>query len=296
MTFLRATRTIIRKIITNIGFFGCVLFTVVLCFSAIIYTDTVKNDNYSVITSLMNFDRSFMLGDTSFCAQSIVLKGADGWLPMFIPIISAFAFIPLICDEHEAKSVRFEIFRTSKLSFHASRFVTSLLCGGLAVVIGYLIFAGLVFLMFPHLESYTAQQQEMFFESMRFAYPEMSRGLAVPLLKTLGSVFMYGVFWAMPAMLLTAVVRNKYIVMCVPFFLKYALGQLCQKLQAQAVSDIQHTDMKLLELTGVIHPDSLAHLPQSAQKCSVLVFSGVLVISAFALYLFLQVRRLDSGE
>ncbi|MBQ2580255.1 MAG: hypothetical protein II574_01355, partial [Ruminococcus sp.] len=89
MTFLRAAQTIIRKIITNIGFFGCVLFTVVLCFSAIIYTDTVKNDNYSVITSLMNFDRSFMLGDTTFCAQSIVLRGADGWLPMFLPIISA---------------------------------------------------------------------------------------------------------------------------------------------------------------------------------------------------------------
>ena len=164
------------------------------------------------------------------------------------------------------------------------------------MVIGYLIFIGLVLLLFPHLSEYSSQQTEMFYENLRYVFPEISNGILLPAVKTLCSVFVYGAFWAMPAMLLTAVVRNKYIVMCVPFFLKYALGQLCQKLQAQAVSDIQHTDMKLLELTGVIHPDSLAHLPQSAQKCSVLVFSGVLVISAFALYLFLQMRRLDSGE
>ena len=99
-----------------------------------------------------------------------------------------------------------------------------------------------------------------------------------------------------PAVLLTAVVRNKYIVLCVPFFLKYAFGQLCQKMQAQAVSDIQHTDMKLLEFTGVIHPDSLAHLSQSANKVAVIAYSGVLLIAAFALYMLLQTRRLDSGE
>lgn len=292
----RSVYTDLKKILTSYGFYVCVVFSAVLCFSANIYTDVVKDDRYSVFTALATFDRRFMLNDTSFCAQSVVLKGADGWLPMFIPIISAFAFIPLICDEYEAKSVRFEIFRTSKKSFYLSRFVTALLCGALAVTIGYLIFIGLVLLLFPHLSEYSPQHTEMFYENLRYVFPELSDGILLPAVKTLCSVFVYGAFWAMPAVLLTVAVKNKYIVLCVPFFLKYALGQLCQKLQAQAVADIQHTDMKLLNFTGVIHPDSLAHLPQSAQKCSVLVFSVVLVISAFALYLFLQVRRLDSGE
>lgn len=292
----RCVYTDLRKILTSYGFYVCVVFSAVLCFSANIYTDVVKDDRYSVFTALVTFDRRFMLTDTSFCAQSIILKGADGWLPMFIPIISAFAFIPLICDEHEAKSVRFEIFRTSKCSFYISRFVTALLCGALAVTIGYLIFIGLVLLLFPHLSEYRPQQTEMFYENLRYVYPEISRGVLLPVVKTLGSVFIYGAFWAMPAVLLTAVVRNKYIVLCVPFFLKYALGQLCQKLQAQAVSDIQHTDMKLLEFTGVIHPDSLAHLSQLGDKKSVLIYSGLLVIAAFVLYMLLQTRRLDSGE
>ena len=296
MLIIRTCKTKIKKAVTIVGFYGCILFSTILCFSAIIYIDTVKNNNYSVCLSLFSFDRRFMLTDTSFCAQSIILKGADGWLPMFIPIISAFAFIPLICDEHEAKSVRFEIFRTSKCSFYISRFVTALLCGALAVTIGYLIFIALVLLLFPHLSEYRPQQTEMFYENLRYVYPEISRGMLLPVVKTLGSVFVYGAFWAMPAVLLTAIVRNKYIVLCVPFFLKYALGQLCQKLQAQAVSDIQHTDMKLLEFTGVIHPDSLAHLSQLGDKKSVLIYSGLLVIAAFALYMFLQTRRLDSGE
>lgn len=296
MTFFRAVKTFFRKILTNIGFYICVLFTVLLCFSAIIYIDIVKNDNYSIITSFMTFDREFLLTDTSFCAQNIMLKGTSGWLTMFIPIIAAFAFIPLICDEHEAKSVRFEVFRTSKKSFHTSRFLTSLLCGGLAVVLGYLIFTVLVFLMFPNIENYTSQQREMFYESMSFSYPELSRGIAVPLLKELGSVFVYGIFWAIPAMLLTAVVKNKYIVLCVPFFIKYSLGQLCTKPQSQALADIEHINHKQLELIEVIDPNSLAYLSQSVQKSSVLIFNGTLVLSAFALYLILQLRRLDSGE
>ena len=193
----RCIYTDLKKILTSYGFYICVVFSAILCFSSNIYNDMVKDDRYSVFTALVTFDRRFMLTDTSFCAQSIILKGADGWLPMFIPIISAFAFIPLICDEHEAKSVRFEIFRTSKCSFFISRFVTALLCGALAVTIGYLIFIALVLLLFPHLSEYSPQQIEIFYENLRYVYGEISDGILLPTVKTLCSVFVYGAFHAM---------------------------------------------------------------------------------------------------
>ena len=44
MTFIRTTLINLRKTVTGFGFWVCVGFTVILCFSANIYTDMIKND------------------------------------------------------------------------------------------------------------------------------------------------------------------------------------------------------------------------------------------------------------
>ena len=114
---IRNIRTNIYKILTG---YGCIIFTAVLCFSAYIYEDSMNGDKYSVFMAYKTFDKDFMLSDTRFCSFEVMLKGAGSWLSLFIPLISAFAFIPLVCDEYEAKSVRFEIFRSSKLCYNLS--------------------------------------------------------------------------------------------------------------------------------------------------------------------------------
>lgn len=297
MRFLRTTLTGLRKTVTGFGFWVCAGFTVMLCFSANIYTDVIKNDRYSVFSALRTFDREFMLTDTSFCAFSVIQCAVSGWLSLFIPIIAAFAFIPLVCDEYEAKSVRFEIFRAGKRGFHLSRFLTALICGGLAVTAGFAMFSLLAFLLFPGIGDYDPMQREMLLESLSFTFPEISSGLTLPIMKMIGSVFLYGAVSAVPAIALTALIRNKYLVLCIPFFLKYAVGQTCIKLQSQAVADYEHTDEALMRFAGIINPDSLAFLPQLGDmKSAVLLYSGGLVLAALGAYIFIQSRRVDSGE
>lgn len=294
---MRSLKTNIYKIISGLGFYICIVFTVILCFSANIYTDIIKNDHYSVFSAVRTFDREFMLTDTSFCSFNVICNAASGWLTMFIPIVSAFAYIPLVCDEYESKSVRFEIFRTGKKSYHLSRFVTACFCGGLAVTIGYAVFSVLAFILFPSLSDYNIYLKDSYLEMTSYSFPEIQSGLALPIFKTLGSVFLYGAVSAVPAIMLTAVIRNKYLVMCIPFFLKYAIGQTCLKLQSRAVADYEHIDAQLLRLSGIIDPDSLIYLPKmGSNKKAVLIYNGVIVIIALAIYLIIQSGRTDSGE
>lgn len=79
---IRNIRTNIYKILTGYGFYICIIFTAVLCFSAYIYEDSMNGDKYSVFMAYKTFDKDFMLSDTRFCSFEVMLKGAGSWLSL----------------------------------------------------------------------------------------------------------------------------------------------------------------------------------------------------------------------
>ena len=70
---IRNIRTNIYKILTGYGFYICIIFTAVLCFSAYIYEDSMNGDKYSVFMAHKTFDKDFMLSDTRFCSFEVML-------------------------------------------------------------------------------------------------------------------------------------------------------------------------------------------------------------------------------
>lgn len=295
---IRNIRTNIYKILTGYGFYICIIFTAVLCFSAYIYEDSMNGDKYSVFMAYKTFDKDFMLSDTRFCSFEVMLKGAGSWLSLFIPLISAFAFIPLVCDEYEAKSVRFEIFRSSKLCYNLSKFITACLCGGFAVMLGFGLFTLADYALFPNINEYSAELKKTYEEFLVYSYLDITQnGYGFIILKKLGEMFLYGAVCAAPAIMFTGFIRNKYLVLCIPFFIKYAVSQTCIKLQSQAVSDYNNVDTEMLKISSIFNPDALSYLSDFGNdKKLVLIYNGVLLFSAAVIYLITQSRRLDSGE
>lgn len=288
-----------KKILTGYGFYLCIAFTAILCFSAEIYQDGTTNDRYSVIRSLLIFDRNFMLSDTQFCSFEVMRKGSWGWMQLFIPIISAFAFVPLKCDEHEAKVVRYEVFRSSRLKFHLSEIIAGCVSGGIAVTAGYGIYATVVYQLFPDIGDYQADQAEMYRESVS-SYIDFSTGYFGATMIKLGGVFLYGVTISAVVIMLSGLIRNKYLVLCIPFFIKYAMNQTCQKVSSQMYEEAANgetPDQRLSEMISVIYPDALSQLNEYCSlKKYVLLYSAVLVAMSFILYLGFTMRRVDSGE
>ncbi len=295
----RNIRTNFYKILTGYGFYVCIIFTFILCFCTYIYNDYISGDRYSVVMSLVNFDRDFMLGDTTFCSFQVMRKGVGSWMSLFVPIIAAFAFIPLVCDEYEAKSVRYEIFRGSRLGYYISKYVTACLSGGMAVMLGFGLFTLAVYIIFPNINEYDPVLKDRYEEMLVYTYPDMAQGrYDLIILKKLRDVFLYGVASAAPAILLTSLIRNKYLVLCIPFFIKYAMDQTCVKMQSQAMEDYNNIDTKLLEISSTIKPDAIAFITEvgNDQKIKLLIYNGALVLIAAVLYMVVQSRRHDCGE
>lgn len=297
MKLLKNISVNLKMVFTNYGFYLCMVFTVILCMCASIYYDGMKNEMYSIIKSLKEFDREFMLNDTSFCSYQVIDRGSGSWLSMFVPIISAFAFVPMVCDEAESKMIRNSVFRSSKLTFHTSKFVTACLSGGLAVMLGFAVFAIIVSFTFPNIDQYSSELQEHMNMNLSYSFPKLAQhGYGAVISVKFLEMFIYGTVSAAPAIMLTSFIKNKYLVMCIPFFFKYAITQTCVKLNSKAWSNFENPNERLGKIVNIIAPDSVVSLFQYTEKNYILIYNLLLITVAFIVYIIIQKRRLDCGE
>ncbi len=286
-----------KMIFSSYGMYICILFTVILCFGTGIYMDSSTSNEYSVIKSLLTFNREYMLNNIELSAVYVSLHILNGWITMFIPIVAAFAYIPLICDEFESKTVRITVYRSSKLGYYSSKFITACISGGLSVLIGYIVSIILIFTLFPNTSEYSEDFQRIINEYIKSYYSDNINLNYIDIL-TLKcfEVFIYGTLAAVPAILLTSITRNKYLILCIPFFLKYAVSQTCMKLYAKANSDFESTNERLLKVIDILSPDSLLQVFESQDKTYILFYNFILVIIAYAIYMLVYNRRFDCGE
>lgn len=272
-----------RKILTSRGFRLCIGMTVVLLFATAVYEDTATFDRYSVIRALTDLTAEERAAHYELC-RTMVMRGAcGGWFTMFVPIITAFCFVPLMCAERDSNATRFQIFRSSKLKYNAAQFVSGTVSAGVAVLIGYLLFCGAAYFLFPAPSEYSGWNADMI-AAYGFSFP-----------KLLLEVWLYGVFHSIPAMFCTVVMRNKYLIMCIPFFAKYALTQTVQMIQLNAVGDYENINLGLLNFAGIVNPDGLLWIAEQPNLKAPALFFGITAAVFMAGYLMIGQNRRDSG-
>lgn len=232
----------------------------------------------------MNFDRNEMLRHFELCSYYVIISARSGWFTLFVPLSTAFCFVPLMCAERDNNALRFQMVRSSKLKFNLSRYFSEVLAGGLSIALGYIIFSGLVFILFPgrseFAQLFTEQSDEGF---MGF-------------LKILVGIWLYGIFWSMPAMFCTSVIKNKYLVMCIPFFIKYGIAQTASMLAQHIYNDLENINMTLASFVNIINPESLMFVVEySANSGGILIFYGVVSAALLIGYLLIQMAGRDQG-
>lgn len=271
----------LRKIITSGGFWICVSGTIFLLFSAEIYFDYITQTRYSAFHVLTHFSREELSSRYELCSAVVAQNARSGWFTFFAPVLAAFCFVPTICTEREQNAIRFQIFRSSKLNFQISQFLSGVISGGLAMAIGYIIFAAAVMILFPGVSEMNDFSAEMF------------TGVNFNLLDLTFKVWLFGLFWSVPAMLLTSVLRNKYLIMCIPFFVKYGLDQTYQKLCQNSISQ-EKTDQNLLNFAIIINPNGLLWI-NAGNRLSVSLMFGITAVIMFAAFVVIEQKRGDCG-
>lgn len=195
---MKALKCDLNKSILNIGYVGAVLLTTLLCFTAKAYTDPNTAKIYTVFECIAKLDKQLFADDYSFSSYLIFAKGMSGYMAMFLPIIAAFPFMTAFCAERNGGSMRFNITRTGGLRYYLSKFCSAFLCGGSAVLFGYIIFGVIVRIIFPSLSQYELSADDLSFVLVN------NKDELTGVLRYMLSAFLYGAISTMPALFISS--------------------------------------------------------------------------------------------
>lgn len=195
---MKALKCDLNKSMLNIGYVGAVLLTTLLCFTAKAYTDPNTAKIYTVFECIAKLDKQLFADDYSFSSYLIFAKGMSGYMAMFLPIIAAFPFMTAFCAERNGGSMRFNITRTGSLRYYLSKFCSAFLCGGSAVLFGYIIFGVIVRIIFPPLSQYELSADDLSFVLVN------NKNELIGVLRYMLSAFLYGAISTMPALFISS--------------------------------------------------------------------------------------------
>ena len=181
-----ANSLFLKRIVSNKIYWLSVLAALVILFCSIVHWDTTTGQEYIFLSLLYNEEIRM-----SVSAGQLLYGYDSSYLWMFAPIIVG---VPCILA---GKTERFVLFRTSKNKYIFSKYVANLVASGMLLVMAYFVYMLSVMAVFGE-----------------FAWNEL-------LTKKLLSIFCWGILCALPSMLLSELVHNKYLILCVPFVLNY---------------------------------------------------------------------------
>ena len=286
MSYIKTLRVDLNKTFVNIGFAGAFMLTFLLCFTAPAYVDYNTGKTYSIFEALFSMDRQFVVAHSEFAASSLARLGMSGYLTLFLPIIVAFPFMVAFCTERNNGNIRFVIARTGKMRYYFSKFVSCFLSGGLAVLIGLVMFMAAMHILFPPMSSYNidaeafgaVEQQSEFVLNFRYLF----------------SNFLNGAIATMPAFFLSSFCKNPYIITCIPFMFTYVWETVISKLTSSALEEM---DSGALEFITPFYPSSAQNMfdQRSTVAVTSIAFNTAFVLVFLAGFVVVMSRTRDKG-
>lgn len=289
----RTCRQNLLKMYSGVAFIVAVVAAFFLLASSYIYIDDMNGKAYSILTLLFAPDRQTIIEKGGICARDIFLQENNGYIWMFAPIVSAIPYISIICMGNINNNIRFEIFRTGKSAYLWGNLLAAGIAGGSVMSISYIMYGiAEFFIITPHAGTGDVFQYYIATPWIHTIYSV--GGIIVLYILRVLAAFLFGVFSVIPSFILSAFLRNKYLVLCIPFMLNYFgtmfLGSITGKLMKYGK---RYTAIRLQYLL----PASMQGIFVSENKemgYKILFMVVSLLLSGIIYYICLE-RRCDCG-
>lgn len=280
---LKALKCDLLRCVLNKWFIMSAAITAALCFSVQVYSDNSNGRVYSVLEALLSIDHTVMAESSELIPPLIIGKALSGYAAMALPITAALPFVMSFISERSSGNMRFTVIRTGRVKYYLSKFFSALLSGGLAVWLGVNLFAVLVYIMFPHTQS-----------------PEMladytPNGVFSMLLRTAAGAFGYGAISILPAFFLCSFCTNSYIILCVPFLLKFIYETILSTVQTNSVAA---GDYEIYQQTLPFYPNAITFLfeiPFGKDFITIITLNLLFAVTAFFAFVLVMEKRADRG-
>lgn len=280
---IKSLKCDLHKTMLSTGFVAAIFIAFLLCFTENIYIDSKTMQAFSVFEVLFKFKRSFMESNTSFYSLSVFGSAFSGYSAMFLPVLASFPFVFSQSAERNSGNIRFSIYRTKRLKYYLSKFICAVLSGGICIMLGVLFFGIFSCCAFLGIEYYPHLNLEKYAPDGVFA--EVGKKLL--------SSFIYGGINAIPAFFLSSFCRNRYIILCVPFLMRFMLDTATKKITANS------PDYNIYEMVFPFEsyaPSQIPYLKAGSMLYSTIavtvIFSAVMLLG----YIIIMELRTDKGE
>jgi len=208
----------VKKLVLSPAFAAGVLLVVVLCMMTVAYVDNATGKAYTLIEVFSLRDQQLRL---SLSAYKVFLDGLTGqYSLLFLPLSVSVTFIPLYCAERKSGMQRMQIIRQSKTRFALARALGSMLCGGLVVMTGFLVYGLIVYALIPH--SMIADESLV---AAGFINTDESF-IVTNILKKIASTFLEGVELSCLPLLLYMIIKDVYFIICIPVLFYFIIGRV----------------------------------------------------------------------
>lgn len=285
-----------KRLLYSPAFYAAAVGTAVICMFSPIY-DPKSGEFENILYVYTHCTKSELLTSTWSSSYSVFKEGLGGWLSMFSPVIAAIASVGIKSDERTSRVNRFFIQRTGRSKYNVGSCLFYLLSGGITVSLGYGLFAIAVYLGFPHISEYPAENAAFYMETafeqgsiMEDLYKLGGEGLTV--FAQLLEIFVYGIVCSAIPVAASVFTDNKYVIVCTPFFLKYAANYLSLLLTSWSYRDPWNPNEALAQIGSVINPDAVTTvLSYKNNLVQILLLNTVLVAAASLFFCICNQRK-----
>ena len=184
-------------------FFISIFVVTILCYMTPVYYGDGVSEMSTLELLRLKANPSFAIEPMQYQISVILPRAVQGYLAMFVPVLSALPFIVFQQAEKSGRYQRFYMFRsTSSRQYYGKKWLFGMVTGGLVLLFGVILFE-LSFIAMDYYISGTitaGKSVEQLFYMQYYA-----------------GIFVYGAVSAIPAMLISFLCCNLYFIVCIPF-------------------------------------------------------------------------------
>ena len=271
------------KMVTNTAFYAAIFSIVIILLLGVAYTSPLTGEEFTVLDFIISDNQNELLEASDLRESDLIARGIESYLDMFLPIIAVIPFVAVVCGEKKNNNTRFEIYRVGKTRYVAGKYMAAMITGGCITVTGFLLFCLLILPVFPDGVRETVEIQNEFLiqETVITGRLFKTFGIAGIYIMKFIRMFLYGAFVTVPALGLSVIIKNRYMILSIPFMGFYLLRKVIEK---RVDADLYYF---LPDMIGNAYVTEWVRL---------LVIYGSVSIMVFLWYRIYMGRKCDCGE
>lgn len=279
--YYRLTRENLAKVFTNPVFYIAILGVVFVYLNGDICRDE-NGTSYSLITIIMNADRTELLEKLCIDYQYTIYREPDSYLWMFAGSLATLPTVMLMCSANKNNNARFELYRTDRWSYTLAKLSSIMISGGAILTAGYGIYCILLRMVVG--AEYEGTRMEMIMGEEVVADLMHSSGFVGVLLLKLLSILIFGMYATIIAFVCSAFMNNKYLILCIPFIFNYIVSKTIESIQ-------------LFEDARLLVPTSMKYIVfyERDRNKLIVIFIGISLV-AVLFYRYVLGKKVDCSE